>query len=185
MHTLRDIELEAASDLDPEGSGVQTSTLAKSILHMVKAECGYLSRNGEQLMREGAQRRAGRYQAPRRRLAQHLRSTTNQRDMLELDPGFAFFIQEWIGLGETEDAVRKPILKMTLPEFEAAIRLHERKAEETAAQAVAMRKVLLNNPTWRSRPKLTLEKLLKIVLVEEVSPAQEPMPAAGQPGAPA
>ena len=184
MHTLRDVELEAAADLDPDGSGVHTNKLAKSILLMVKAECGYLSDNGVQLMREGAQRRAGRYQAPRRRLARKLASTMNQRDMLELDAGFAFFIQEWVALDETGNAIRKPLMKMTLPEFEAAIRLHERKAEETAAQAMEMRKLLLNNPTWRTRPTLTLEKLLKIVLVEDVSPATLP-PSPNQPGAPA
>lgn len=164
MPSAREHIAAVVAELDADGSGFHTREAVSLLFHRV-ADGLDLPPETASLLRMGCQAGIKSYQPTRaaaKRLGQRLAAGAGQIDFMEVEETFEHWVQDFAALDESQDAVRKRFLRMTLPELRQVIALAERKADETRGRAMRLRDIILQNPGWEDSPSTTLAEILGV-----------------------
>lgn len=160
MPTLTDLTREIIAELDADGGGFRTREATSLLFH--RATSGYelpshitdLVRLGCGVAITGAK--------PIRAVAQKMEAYAGQGDFAEQAPGFDHLLNDYAALDETQDAERKKVLRLTLPELRRVIELRRRKATEMRAIAEQLQAIIDRHPEWEDSPETPLAEILGI-----------------------
>lgn len=164
---------EIIEELDADGSGFQTSEAANLLVqrYVVAGICDDLGEpkpKVRQLMRLGAGSAVKNYRPAqrensKRREAAAMMVGSAQGDFMELADDWNFaWLMDYAASDERDDAARKVLVRMTLPEVRAVIALKRRKAAETSAEADELQDIIDRHPDWQDHPSMTLADVLGI-----------------------
>jgi hypothetical protein len=159
MTTLTDLTREVIAELDADGGGFRTREATSLLFH--RAIDGHdLPDLVTELCRLGAGVAVANNK-PERDLVRRAGRTVTQADFADQSPGFDHcWLAEHAALDETSDAVRKRIIRLTLPEIRQVISLRRRKAVEMTATARRLQKLIDDYPEWDDAPEMTLGQVL-------------------------
>jgi hypothetical protein len=164
---------EIVEELDADGGGFQTGEAAGLLVHRYVVG-GVCDADGEPkpkvrtLMRWGAGVAVKNYTPAhrdntKRRAAAAAAASGAQSDFMELAEDWEFaWLMDYAAAEEGEDAARKVLVRMTLPEIQAVIALKRKKAAETTAEADELQDMIDRNPWWHDHPSMTLADILGI-----------------------
>lgn len=162
---LADAVQSVVDDLDVDGGGYRTTEAASLLFSRAEAEQGArLAPLARSLARKGAQaalkdHKVERQAQDKAASAAASSALSTQRDFAELVPDMGW-TAEYTALDETHDAVRKRVAMLNYPECLQVIALKTRKAQEAAAMARRLQRVVDENPTWARHPGMTLAEVL-------------------------
>ena len=160
---LNQLLLEIYQELNADGSGFLTNEAANLLYLRASDGADDIPPLVEQLARRGAREAVAEFRLDAKTLRRAAGvASAGQMDMAELDSGFDHFLTEVAALDETEGAVRKPVIRMTYPEFLRMIDLRERKANQMLESVRIARAILKQHPGWALRPHLTLGDVLGV-----------------------
>jgi hypothetical protein len=160
MTTLSELTREVIAELDADGAGFRTREASNLLFHRVTDGLD-LPRHVADLCRLGASV-AITGNKPERALAQRTAAVARQSDFAETAPGFDHWLTEHAAMDESSDAVRKKVLRMTLPELRQVITLRRRKAEEMTATTRRLQQVIDEHPEWEDSPETPMAEILGI-----------------------
>jgi hypothetical protein len=160
---LSELLLEIYKELNADGSGFLTSEAANLLYLRASQGADNIPPLVEQLARRGAREAVAEFRLDAKSLKRSaIAAAAGQMDLAELGSSFDHFLTEVAALDETESAVRKPVLRMTYPEFMRTIELCERKANQMLESVRIARAIVKQYPTWALRPHLTLGDVLGV-----------------------
>jgi hypothetical protein len=173
MNSLNADAREIIEELDADGSGFRTGEAAGLLVRRYVV-AGVCDADGEPkpkvrtLMRMGAgvvvknYKPAHRENTKRRETAAAMVGSA-QHDFMELADDWEFaWLMDYAAFDESDDAARKVLVRMTLPEVRAVIALKRKKAAETSAEADELQNIIDRNPSWHDHPSMTLADVLGI-----------------------
>ena len=166
LESLPELVRKIILELDPGGSGYFTVEASRRVLDAVVGagvcdSYGKVRPNPLTLMRLGSRIAVANYEVPRRRAVAKL--AIGQGDFAQMASDFEWrWLFETAALDETEEAIRKVMARMTYYEVWYVIGLNEKKAVECGARATRLRKIMDDNPHWRSEPNRTMADILGI-----------------------
>lgn len=167
MPTLTDLTREVIAELDADGGGFRTREATARLFH--RATDGHeLPDHINDLVRLGCSV-AVTGAKPLRAAAQRMEVMAGQRDFAEQVPGFDHLLNDYAALDETQDAERKKVLRLTLPELRQVIALRRRKAAEMRAVAEQLQAIIDRHPEWEESPETPLADVLGIAERDELS----------------
>jgi hypothetical protein len=177
MPSLNDDVREVIEELDPDGGGFRTGEAANLLVRRVVV-AGVCDADGEpkpkvrQFMRMGAGTAVHGYKegsAKNERMRERATETAagaasqGQHDFHEIADDFE---RRWLltyhAWEEDDDAERKKLIRMSLPEVQAVIALKTKKANEARAVAKRLQTIIDRNPSWHDHPSMTLADVLGI-----------------------
>jgi hypothetical protein len=175
--SLNDDVREVITELDADGGGFRTGEAANLLVSRVSAG-GVCEGDGSprpkvrQLMRMGATTAikgfkgfSDRNARMRERAAEVTAGAEalGQGDFRDFDEDFApRWLTTYHAWEEDDDAERKKLMRMTLPEVRAVIDLKTKKATEAAAVARKLKDIIDDHPEWLDNPLMTLADVLGI-----------------------
>lgn len=176
-NSLNDDVREVIEELDADGGGFRTGEAANLLVSRV-SEGGVCEDDGSprpkvrQLMRMGATTAikgfkgfAGKNERQREKAAEFTAEAeaSGQGDFYDFAEDFD---KRWLltyhAWDEDDDAERKKLLRMTLPEVRAVIALKHKKATEAEAMARKLQNIIDRSPAWHEHPLMTLADVLGI-----------------------
>lgn len=160
MTTLTDLAREVIAELDADGGGFRTREATALLFH--RATTGLnLPRHVSELVRLGCGVAITGHK-PVRAAAQRMEEMAGQADFAETAPGFDHLLNEYAALDDTQDAERKKVLRLTLPELRQVIAMRRRKAAEMRAMAEELQAIIDRHPEWEHSPATPLADILGI-----------------------
>lgn len=173
--SLNDDVRKVIEELDADGGGFRTGEAANLLVSRVSAG-GVCEDDGSprpkvrQLMRMGATTAIKGFKGfteRNARMHEHAAEFTagaeaaGQADFHDFAEDFD---KRWLltyhAWDEDDDAERKKLLRMTLPEVRAVIALKQKKAKEALAVARQLQDIIDDHPAWRDHPLMTLGDVL-------------------------
>jgi hypothetical protein len=173
MSGIADDVRSIVEELDADGGGYRTGEAAGLLVHRYVV-AGICDADGEpkgkvrSLMRLGAGVAIKGYKPAhvkntKRREAAAAAAGGAQRDFVELCDDFEFaWLMHYAAFDEGDDAERKVLVRMTLPEVKAVIALKRKKAAEASVEADQLQDIIDRNPTWADHPELTIADILDL-----------------------
>lgn len=160
MPTLTDLTRDVIAELDADGGGFRTREATALLLHRL-TDGLELPRPLLEVARLGCGVAIAGHK-PVRAAAQRMEAMAGQTDFAETAPGFDHLLNDYAALDDTQDAERKKVLRMTLPEVRQVIALRRRKANEMRAKAEELQAIIDRHPEWENSPDTPLADILGI-----------------------
>lgn len=160
MTTLTELTREVIAELDADGGGFRTREAGSLLFHRA-TEGLDLPKHVADLCRLGCHAAITGHR-PERAAAQRMVAADGQADFADSDPGFDHWVTDFAAMDETADAVRKRLLRMTLPELRQVIAMRQRKVAEMSAQTKRLQLIIDEHPEWEDNPNMLLAEVLGI-----------------------